>query len=235
MGKILIVEDNELTCAALISAAYRINPAIGLLITGYAREALDFAVKDEIIAFFLDIQLEDYSGLELAKQIREIKAYQFTPIIFITAMPTRELEAFRQIHCYDYILKPFSKEEIEIVFKKILIDYNLTYKLEDNQKLSLRFKSHVQLVEIGEILYIEYSNRRIFIHTKSEVIKYIHMPLKDMKKELPQSFIQIHQSIIINSKYLKKVDLSRQYLELERKDILLPIGRSYKKSVGDII
>jgi hypothetical protein len=28
----------------------------------------------------------------------------FTPIIFITAIPTKELEAFRQIHCYYYLI-----------------------------------------------------------------------------------------------------------------------------------
>ncbi|WP_229775528.1 response regulator [Anaerosalibacter bizertensis] len=62
--------------------------------------------------FLLDIQLKDYSGFELAKEIRNIDNYKLTPIIFVTAIPTRELMAFKEIHCYDYIVKPFKEEEI---------------------------------------------------------------------------------------------------------------------------
>jgi len=235
MGKILIVEDNQLTREALIKVANRINPSIEVVTTGYAREALEFTVNNVVMAFFLDIQLEDYSGLELAKQIREIKAYEFIPIVFITAMPTRELEAFRQIHCYEYIIKPFSEEELERIFRKILIDYNLIYVSEENIKLSLKYKSHTQLIDFGEILCIEYLNRRIFIHTKREVIKYIHIPLKEIGKMLPDNFIQIHQSIIVNSQYVRAVDLSRQCLRLEQADKTLPIGRSFIKRAGKII
>lgn len=235
MGKILIVEDNHSTRDALIWVANKLNPDIEILSTGFAEEALGFALNNEIEAFFFDIQLEDYSGLELAKQIRVITAYQFTPIVFITAMPTRELEAFRQIHCYDYIIKPFTEAELEKVFKKILIDYGSTRNSEKNHKLSLDFKSHTQLISLKEILYIEYFNRKIVIHTKKEVIQYIHVPLKQIKTLLPDYFIQIHQSFIVNFHYIKAVKYGNQCVRLYESENELPIGRSYMKEMGERI
>jgi two-component system LytT family response regulator len=235
MGKILIVEDNQSTRDTLIRMVNEIDSSMEVLSTGYAGEALSFAGNNVITAFFLDIQLKDYSGLELAKQIREIKTYDFTPIVFITAMPTRELEAFRQIHCYDYIIKPFTEVELERVFRKILVDYATMHVGEKASKFSLNYKNHTQLIDLKDIVYIEYLNRRIFIHTKRDNIKYNHMPLKQVKSLLPDYFVQIHQSIIINSQYVTFIDLSRQILRLEGNDEPLSIGRSYIKRAGEII
>lgn len=235
MRKILIVEDKKSTRDGLIRMAYNINSSIQVLETGYASEALDFSINNHIIAFFLDIQLEDYSGLELAKQIRKIKVYEFTPIIFITAMPTRELEAFRQIHCYDYIIKPYTQNELERVFRKILVDYVSSATKENHEKLFLEFKGYTQLIALKDIMYIEYLNRKIVINTKNETIQYIHMSMKKFKTMLPDNYIQIHQSIIVNSKYIKTVELSTQCMRLIGEEKVLPIGRSYIKEVGERI
>lgn len=235
MRKILIVEDNEVTRLDLIKTAHKIDNTIEVLSTGNAGEALEYARNNSITALFLDIQLLDYSGLELAKQIREIKAYHFTPIIFITAMPTRELEAFRQIHCYDYIIKPYTQEQLEHVFKSILINYVENMKKQNNDKLLLEFKNFSQFISIKDIMYIEYKNRKIIIHTKRESISYIHMPLIKFKEKLPAHFIQIHQAFIVNSKYVSTIELNNQLLKLMDQRIVIPIGRSYKKEVGDML
>jgi len=120
MAKILIVEDEWLIAKGLSAIIHSIDKEIEVKITGYAKEALKHAKEDYYDVFLLDIQLIDYSGFTLANQIREMNQYKLTPMIFITAIPTRELLAFKEVHCYDYIVKPFKEEEIRTALETII-------------------------------------------------------------------------------------------------------------------
>lgn len=231
MGKILIVEDQVEIREMLIKKAQEMNPSVQIWGTGSAREALAFAQTNEVEAFFLDIQLEDYNGLELAKQLRDIKRYMFTPLVFITAMPTREIEAFKQTHCYDYIIKPFTDAQIEEVFQKILLDYCASVTEKKNSKLILEFKTHNQLIDFDDIVYVEYAGRKVVIYTKTQVIPYKHMALVKFIEKLPDYFMHIHQAIIVNPKYIQKTDMKSATVELKILNQKLPIGRSFLKKV----
>jgi two-component system LytT family response regulator len=169
MGKILLLEDNISCRRHLLEIASKINPTLEFFETSRASEAYEYSKSNNISAFLLDIQVEEYSGIELAKRLRQIKKYQFTPIIFITAMPTKEMEAFRKIHCYDYILKPYSEEDVKNVFQKILVDFLDEKYKNEAKKLALKFKDFTQLIDMKDIIYVEYFNRRIVIITKPEL------------------------------------------------------------------
>ena len=58
---------------------------------------------------FLDIEMPEMSGLELAEKI--IDAGSDVEIVFVTVYDKYALEAFR-VNAIDYILKPFSPEDI---------------------------------------------------------------------------------------------------------------------------
>ena len=232
MGKILLLEDNISCRRHLLEIASRINPTLEFFETSRASEAYEYSISNNISAFLLDIQVEDYSGIELAKRLRQIKKYQFTPIIFITAMPTKEMEAFRKIHCYDYILKPYSEEDVKNVFQKILVDFlDETYKNE-TKKLALKFKDFTQLIDMKDIIYVEYLNRRIVIITKEDKIEYMRMPMKKFKPLLDEAyFMQVHQSIIINLNYVEKIEFDSKKIKLNSVKHEVPIGRSFLKEV----
>ena len=65
---------------------------------------MDICKKEKISLFLLHVQLNDYSGLKLAQDIRELDQYKLTPIVFITGVLGQELMAFKNYHCYDYII-----------------------------------------------------------------------------------------------------------------------------------
>lgn len=232
MKRIMIIEDEKTIRDHLVATANSIDGSVKVYEAEAAAVALEVAQKYDISAFFIDIQLTDYNGLELAKQLRKIKRYQFVPMVFITAMPTRELEAFKQIHCYDYLIKPYTQEQLEEVFKSIMMDY-IESKEED--KLCLEFRGYNQLVPYKTIVYFEYARRKILIKTEDEEIEYYHVPLKRFKEQLPKYFLQIHQSYIVNKNHIEKIDFSNRTITMRSTENLLPIGRSYKKEVGEYI
>lgn len=233
MSKILIVEDQNITQSALIKMAKDMDKNLEVIATGYAGEALDYARNNKFDAFFLDIQLIDYSGIELAKQIREIESYMFTPIIFITAIPTKELEAFRQIHCYDYIIKPFSEKEVQKVFQKIIKNY--IPQQNEEPVLKLERKGFVNLIKQKDIIYMEFKDRKICITTVKEKIYYTGKALSYMSSELTEDFVQVHQAFIINKKFTRDVNLQNNEIYLEGIEHAIPIGRTYKKIIGELL
>ena len=232
MSEILLLEDNIFCRKHILEIASKINPKLDFFETSRSSEAYDHSMSNDISAFLLDIKVEDYSGIELAKQLRRIKKYQFTPIIFITAMPTREMEAFRQIHCYDYILKPYSEEDIKDVFQRILVDYISEKNIVEEKKLELKFSDFTHIIDMKDIVYAEYLNRRIVIITKEETIEYIHMPMKKFKHLLDdERFLQVHQSIIINMNFVEKIEFNSKKIKLKSIKNGVPIGRSFLKEV----
>lgn len=232
MSKILIVEDQKITQQGLIKMAKEVDRGLEIIATECAGEALDYARKYSFDAFFLDIQLVDYSGLELAKQIREMERYMFTPVIFITAIPTRELEAFRQIHCYDYIIKPFSERDVLEVFEKIIKNYIPQNKEEPVLRLERR--GFVNRIKQKDIICLEFKDRKICITALREKIYYTGKALNQLSCELTDDFIQVHQAFIINKKYIRGINLQNNEINLEGIDRVIPIGRTYKKSIGEI-
>jgi two-component system LytT family response regulator len=231
---LLIVEDNRDQRNYLVESALKFNSGITIHSTDKRSEAIKIVNQEDIGAFFIDIQLLDGSGIELAKEIRTIKKYQFTPIVFITGMRTKELEAFHDVHCYDYILKPYTKKTITDVMSKIMIDYFDQLNEEPNY-LTLDFKGLKQRVNLKDILLVESRSRRIIIWTQYEEIKYKSMNLSQFAKELPAHFIQTHQSFLVNREYIEKVDMISNCIFLKGLKDNIPIGTSYKKKVGEQI
>ncbi|AKL94325.1 two component transcriptional regulator [Clostridium aceticum] len=228
MGKILIVEDDPIISKGLAELAQSIHSELELIITEYAEEALNCAKKDVIDAFFLDIQLKDYSGLLLGKKIREIDAYKLTPIVFITAIPTRELLAYKEIHCYDYIVKPFTEEEVTKVFQTI-IRHGINKKEEKKPMLKLKQKVYSYLIKQEEIIYIESISRKLLIVTVKEKFIVSTYTLNQILDKLTEDFLQCHKGYIVNINYVKKIDKLNNLIQLKETDFRIPIGRKYKE------
>lgn len=222
----MIVEDDMIIAKGLEKIVQSISEDIHITLTGYAKEALDNANVQNYDLFLLDIQLNDYSGYELAQELRDIDSYKLTPIVFITAIPTRELMAFKEIHCYDYIIKPFKEQEvIEVV--ETLIKYGTKKNIKNNY-LSLAQKDYIYRVNIEEIMYMESTRGRIKLQTIKEEIILSNYTLYKLLEELTDEFIQCHRGFVININYIEKIDKTNDSIKLKNTNEIIPIGRKYK-------
>jgi two-component system LytT family response regulator len=69
MKNILIVEDEAVIASWLRTIVNSIDDSINVFTTGYAAKALTISMENCIDMFMIDIQLKDYSGFDLAKQL----------------------------------------------------------------------------------------------------------------------------------------------------------------------
>jgi two-component SAPR family response regulator len=108
--KIILVDDDK---AMLIIMKRMISKIPGIEIVGSfqsPREAFVFLMKNRVDMAFVDINMPEECGLDLAKRI--LMEGKDIAITFITAHKEYALEAF-EMHAFDYIVKPISQSKLE--------------------------------------------------------------------------------------------------------------------------
>ncbi len=170
---------------------------------------------------FLDIQMQDGSGFDLLDILKDISF----KIIFITASDVHVIKAFRYA-AIDYLMKPFYPHELTAAlddFRSQKLDENekyklLNYSLKNHQKpkerLALRTQDKIHIVNINDILRCEslvnctefhFSGGKKLLVTKT--LNYFEDLLAD------QGFCCVHQSHLVNTKYIKEfVKIDGDYL-----------------------
>src|SRR5688572_2258080 len=105
-SKILLVDDIEENLIALEALLRRDDAEI--LIAQSGREALELILNHEFSLAFLDVQMPEMDGFELAELMRGTERSRYIPIIFVTAGTGDALRVFRgyESGAVDFLFKP---------------------------------------------------------------------------------------------------------------------------------
>lgn len=228
----LIIEDDQRVQQFLRVALMRLQPTIQIEVTDSAVEALVIAKAKTIDLFIVDIQLVDFKGTDLVKQIRMIPAYRFTPIVFETGIATEELYAYRELKCFYYLVKPYTEVEFAKVMTDVFAFLDYAENTVDEQTLKIEQKGFLFEYYLKEIAYIESFGKKLCLHVerdgKLEEVMISSYSLKRMLELLDERFVQVHKSYIVNREKLEKVDFAQQTLKLRGVVVALPIGLKYQ-------
>ena len=119
--RVMIVEDNELNMKLfkdLIEAS-----GYETIRTRNGLEALDLARAHKPDLILMDIQLQEVSGLEVTKWLKEDDKLHRIPVIAVTAFAMKgDEERIRQGGCEAYISKPISVSKFVETIKSYLGD-----------------------------------------------------------------------------------------------------------------
>ncbi len=135
MLKIIAVDD-ESTALKWFHRVASKNPDVS--IEGeflYAEDAVDYIKKRPADVAFLDIEMPEMSGLELAERLMEIDP--FIKIVFVTAYGQYALDAFRA-HAIGYLLKPLDGDEFTEQIELLKGRYAQRPEPVDNARLFVR-------------------------------------------------------------------------------------------------
>ncbi|NPD44673.1 MULTISPECIES: LytTR family DNA-binding domain-containing protein [unclassified Lentimicrobium] len=221
--KCLIIEDEPAAIRIIESYSQNINylNIIGKCKT--ANEAISFLNKNDIDLLFLDINMPGMNGIDFYKALRN------PPLAIITtAYREYAVESF-ELEIIDYLHKPFSFNRF---YKAV---QRAEDKLQANQKnkplIKQKPKDHIFIkadkklhkVAFHDILFIESTGDYCkFITTSKNYIS--HITLKKLTEILPDSFIRVHKSFIIQ---FDKIDLIEGNTIIMH-NMEIPIGYSYR-------
>lgn len=235
MKNILIVEDNEAHMEALTKMLSKIDN-IKIFKAYNMAEACYMLSLNEYNVFLVDIILDtkkagDVSGLNFVSKLRDNRMYQFTPVIFITSLEDPRLHAYRELHCYQYIEKPFIEEYVVKTVKQAL-----EFPACGKHKEFAYFRKDGILfsVKIEEITYITVERAGVNIYTINDCLQLNYQPMADILKEIEtEDFVRCSRNTIINKRYIEYLDYANRYVKLRGVHKTLEIGPILKKRLRE--
>ncbi|MBN7771950.1 LytR/AlgR family response regulator transcription factor [Clostridium aminobutyricum] len=206
---ILVVEDSE-NDILLYKNVFQKLEGVQVLYALSGEEALSIAKQEEIDIFILDIELPGINGLDLAREIRSLPHYALTLILFITGSEKNQLEAFKQFHCYDYILKPFGVNDFETKIITLIKQLSLAkHKVARIKMLLYPSKNKDLLIPIHQLKYAEVLHRRCYLYTDLQDAPFesSNITLKELLLEVDDPyFIQCHKAFAVNVKKIREIE-----------------------------
>ena len=125
--KILVVDDEwelrNLLTEFLTGEGYDVIQASN------GEEALELAEKEEPQVILLDVNMPGIDGIEVCRRLKEEDKTRFIPIIMVTALEDRDLDAFVE-GADDFVTKPFSLVELSFRVRSMLRIKHLTDDLQ---------------------------------------------------------------------------------------------------------
>lgn len=227
--KCLIVDDEQLARKLLEGYVEKIPGLVNIKSCKNPLEAINILQNEDIELMFLDIQMPDLSGIDFLKTLKKKPL-----VIFTTAYKEYALEGY-ELDVIDYMLKPISFERFlqgvnkaaeQLKLKALALSGQPV--VHDGQEKSS--KEHIQLhadhklynVRYDDIMYIEGLKEYVsFFTTEKKII--VLKSLKELEESLPDQFMRIHKSYIINTNMVTAI--SGNLVEINDKKI--PIGKMY--------
>lgn len=238
MQRILIVEDDPIQCEALKSGILSHYPSWRITSAGSYQEGLNYLLEsmetqDIFSIFLLDIQLEnkagDMSGFVLAEKIRSQQIYYKTPILFLTSIYNQTQFALATYHCYNYITKPYSINDILYQLEQLLFTGYLnsnTVTITDKDRLTHR-------IVLSDIMYIEFKSHQIEIITQQGSLITREPASSNVIQNLLKHFVQCHRKYFINPAFISSYTKTNGLLNLNQK--IVPVSRTYKPTIEALL
>ena len=179
-----------------------------------ALEARTFLENDTVDAIFCDINMPDLNGMDF------IKSLTVAPlVVFTTAYAEYAVEGFR-VNAVDYLLKPFGLQDFQRAANRIkerlegtsnaLSTHPSPLTPEDDDIIFLKTEYRIIKVSISDICYIEAMSEYLKVYLGSESKPIITLlSMKKMEERLPDYFMRIHRSYIVNLTKIQEVNKNR--------------------------
>lgn len=226
MYDIGICDDGINTCSDIENLILKCAEIKGIQINiqvWYTGEGLQNYLIDggHLDILYLDIELFKMTGIEVGSYIRNELDNMGLQIIYISGKSSYAMQLFKT-QPLDFLVKPIRQEQINDTIETAV-------KIINKKKERFEFQQGKDYYYIpqGEIIYFESKGRKINIVTSQKIYEF-YGKLKDTIKDLSESFIEIHQSYVINKEHVKCY--TYEMVELDNGTILT-ISQKKRKQV----
>jgi DNA-binding LytR/AlgR family response regulator len=180
---------------------------------------------------FLDIEMKIMNGVETAKRIRAVDSDVL--LIYVSSHENYWKDLF-EVEPFRFISKPINKKEFAECF------YKACEKLKRSH-VFFEFKYNRELIKIkiNDIVYFESYKRTIYLYTNSGETYKFYGKLTAVEQAIQEknaTFLRIHQSDLVNYRYIKKVGVDSVVL-YDGNELLISAKRQkeIKKKYCDLV
>lgn len=204
-------------------------------------------LKPDVI--FLDIEMPEMTGFEMLAQL------DFMPlVVFATAYDQYAIRAFEE-NSIDYLLKPIETERLEKTVEKLRklkansgnssVNNSLLQLIEqfkpkkDIHSISVKSGEKILFIPLTEISFFEAEDKYVFLNTTDGKQYLTNYTIASLEEKLPENFIRVSRSSIINSLLIKELQkyFSGKYLAIMRdtKASKIETGSAYGENLKKLM
>lgn len=225
----LIIDDEPI---ALEKLRNYVEKSPSLELTAASRngfEAMQAMADNDIQLVITDINMPDLSGMEFVKSLSNPPM-----VIFTTAYPEYAVDSYR-LSAVDYLLKPYGFAEFSQAVGKAVEAYSARQPRSESSaaptpeadslfvKVDYRYirvvLSDIRFIKgFGEYLQIYLEGKETPVTTLSSFAAIL--------ERLPENFLQVHRSYIVNMNRVEQIERNRVVMDSET---YIPVGDSYKQ------
>jgi DNA-binding LytR/AlgR family response regulator len=200
-----------------------------------AIESIEYIRSNKVDLIFLDIQMEELTGIQL------LNALKYRPfVIFTTAYERYAIQGF-ELDVVDYMLKPISFERfikgVNKVFERMQLDVG--GEKQENGKIKpaeatfffVKTETRMERIENNDVLYVEGMGDYWRIVTKTRRIMTL-MNAKKLEEVLHEpQFCRVHKSFFIALDKIESIERNR----IKIGDQYIPVSETYHKTFFDLV
>ncbi len=233
MLRVIAVDDEPLALGQLEKYISKV-PFLSLTAVCHsAFEAREVLESGEVDAMFLDINMPDFSGMDLVKTLKRPPL-----VVFTTAYSEYAVEGFK-VDAVDYLLKPFTLSEFIASAEKLRSRFELIQSAgigseETSGFVFFKAEHKIIKVDVSDIIYVEGMSEYLKIYVSGEQMpKVVLMSFSKLLEKLPVSrFVRVHRSYVINLAKVKEVCTGMVLMDGGK---TIPIGDSYRPTLMNML
>lgn len=221
----IIIEDEPLALERAKEYVQKL-PFLNLLATfDNAIDALVFLKDNTVALIFLDINLGDFSGIQLL-ETTAIKSQ----VILTTAYHEYALKGF-DLKVSDYLLKPYTFERFVQAVDRVQSLLPKAESTPTKRFVFVKTEYRLEKIFLDDILFIEGMGDYRRIHTATKKIMTLQT-FADFEQEIPPSIIcRVHKSYMVAVGKIDSIEKDR----IRIGEMLIPISESYKLAFFEVI
>lgn len=166
--------------------------------------------------------------IPLAVRIRSVNPTNYI-IVIINSIADLAAIITPQICPSGYLLKPVGENELVRIYDTVSEDYS---RLSPSDEMfRFKIKAREYSIPIKSIVCVESANKKVLIRTAVQEFECL-MTLENVLAALPENFMQIHKSYVVNLNLIRNINYGEMYVEFEDGSSAY-ISRSYKKALKE--
>lgn len=169
-------------------------------------EAITYLRHTAIDLIFLDIEMEDVNGFDLARHIQT--AYPKMMIVFLTGHVDFALNGY-EFKPLDFLIKPVNPLRLERVILQAeeLLGKRET-KTPSSVGIGLQVNGGLEIIQVNSILYIEKQGRKVYLVPSNGPRYQSYESLQKLQGFFePYGFFRCHQSFLVRLDAIRGVRL----------------------------
>ena len=192
-------------------------------------ETVNSVLKLRPDVVFLHIDDNEFNAFDTISELHQF-AQELPLFIAVSKTKSHAFNAIKQ-NCFDYWLMPCLEYD---VCKSIMRIKKSLGKLNQPQKLCLKSYRDFHYVDTDEIMYLKADNNSTDFFLTDGTKLNAYKSLKKFEQQLPDSFVRVHQSYMLNIKHVARINYGKAVCSLKGQDLQLPFSKTYRHNIDGL-